>query len=193
MSSSWTFGLGSGGLGGRSEPDDGLGDRFTLGSVSGALANSAQGAPHGPMAETWAAGRFATARWATRRNRPPDRCYWASWRADRTIGRRPKREPRGYSPAVLTRARRPDVADGLVGTRGAWSAAAVGARPSAVPGVYVASRVGFPIWKCGLVSSGTTDRRDAQLVGTTEYALNLVSGPVETLYLYRVTGPGCES
>ena len=39
----------------------------------------------------------------------------ASWRADRTIGRRPKREPRGYSPAVLTRARRPDVADGLVG------------------------------------------------------------------------------
>ena len=47
--------------------------------------------------------------------------------------------------------------------------------------------------ECGLVSSGTTDRRDAQLVGTTEYALNLVSGPVETLYLYRVTGPGCES
>ena len=33
----------------------------------------------------------------------------------RTIGRRPKRGLPGYSPAVLTRARRPDVADGLVG------------------------------------------------------------------------------
>ena len=67
------------------------------------------------MAETWGAHSLATARWATSRAGPPDRCHWASWRADRTIGRRPKREPPGYSPAVLTRARRPDVADGLVG------------------------------------------------------------------------------
>ena len=46
--------------------------------------------------------------------------------------------------------------------------------------------------ECGLVSSKLTDRPNAQLVGTTEYALNLVTGPVETLYLYRLSGPGCE-
>jgi 4-amino-4-deoxy-L-arabinose transferase and related glycosyltransferases of PMT family len=46
--------------------------------------------------------------------------------------------------------------------------------------------------ECGLVSSKLTDRPDAQLVGTTEYALHLVTGPVETLYLYRLSGPGCE-
>ena len=38
MSSWCTFGLDPGGLDGLKEPDDGLGGRFTLGSVAGALA-----------------------------------------------------------------------------------------------------------------------------------------------------------
>ena len=47
--------------------------------------------------------------------------------------------------------------------------------------------------ECGLVSSDMTDRPDAQLVGTTGYELNLISGPTETLYLYRISGPDCRS
>ena len=103
-----------GGSGGLNEPDDGLGGRFTLGSVPGSLATPPK-VHHMDRSQKRGAPRVATAGWATRRSRPPDRCHWASWRPDRTIGRRPKRGPPSYSPAVLTRARRPVVADSLVG------------------------------------------------------------------------------
>ena len=41
------------------------------------------------------------------------------------------------------------------------------------------------------MSSERLDRPDARLEGTMDYALNLVAGPIETLYLYRLTAPGC--
>ena len=46
---------------------------------------------------------------------------------------------------------------------------------------------------CGLVSSEPQSLADGHLVGTIEYELNLFSGPTETLYLYRLDGPGCAS
>ena len=45
--------------------------------------------------------------------------------------------------------------------------------------------------RCGIVSSERLDLPGAELVGTTTYALNLVIGPVETLYLYRVSSSEC--
>ena len=47
--------------------------------------------------------------------------------------------------------------------------------------------------ECGLVSSEVTNRPDVQLVGTTEYELNLISGPTETLYLYQISSLDCRS
>jgi hypothetical protein len=44
---------------------------------------------------------------------------------------------------------------------------------------------------CGLVSSATEPADDADPVGTMRYDLNLVAGPSEMLYLYRVTSPDC--
>jgi hypothetical protein len=46
---------------------------------------------------------------------------------------------------------------------------------------------------CGLVSSLPLTDAGAELVGTSEYALNLVAGPPQTLYLYRLAGPGCNT
>ena len=45
--------------------------------------------------------------------------------------------------------------------------------------------------RCGIVSSERLDLPGAELVGTTTYALNLIIGPVETLYLYRVSSSEC--
>jgi hypothetical protein len=44
---------------------------------------------------------------------------------------------------------------------------------------------------CGLVSADTTAPPGGTLVGTTEYALNLISGPTATLYLYRFSSSSC--
>jgi hypothetical protein len=50
-------------------------------------------------------------------------------------------------------------------------------------------------WKsfrpCGLVSSEPSSDPATRLLETTQYQLNLVAGPVETLYLYARGGPGC--
>lgn len=45
--------------------------------------------------------------------------------------------------------------------------------------------------ECGVVSSEPSTLPDRELAGTTEYALNLIAGPAETLYLYRLTSPDC--
>jgi len=44
---------------------------------------------------------------------------------------------------------------------------------------------------CGIVSSRNDGPPSAALVGTLGYSLVLVTGPEETLYLYRSTGPVC--
>jgi len=45
--------------------------------------------------------------------------------------------------------------------------------------------------RCGLVTSDPTPPADGRLIGTLPYQLNLVTGPTEVLYLFRVSGPGC--
>ena len=44
---------------------------------------------------------------------------------------------------------------------------------------------------CAIVSSAPIPLPGRELLGTTNYALNLVAGPVETLYLYRITSSDC--
>ncbi|HLY12829.1 MAG TPA: hypothetical protein VKR24_00645, partial [Candidatus Limnocylindrales bacterium] len=46
---------------------------------------------------------------------------------------------------------------------------------------------------CGVVSADIWSDAGYELVGTESYALNLVAGPTELLYLYRSTSPECAS
>ncbi len=45
--------------------------------------------------------------------------------------------------------------------------------------------------QCGIVSSDAVPPVQGELVGTVDYQLDLVAGPVETLHLYRVHDPEC--
>jgi hypothetical protein len=66
---------------------------------------------------------------------------------------------------------------------------AVAPRPSTGPTSYLDL---WPAFRgCGLVSADPRPPAGAERVGSIEYRLLLVAGPLETLYLYRLSGDGC--
>ena len=133
----------------------------------------AGGGGRAPRRSWWAAMLAATGRWPT--------CSTRTHSMPADGGRGKRSSAWGFRPPRSM----PDMSGSATMPRPSPSAP----RPSTGPTSYLDL---WPAFRgCGLVSADPRPPAGAERVGSIEYRLLLVAGPLETLYLYRLSGDGC--